>query len=150
MLLRFRICLFEEEGYTPAATMIGYDFRSVRRRRNQQPPQTDKVITTSASPRLLKPYILLKEQTRRSRKRRSPGASKGFEQPGRISSKDEDKKKQRSKQAVENHTIVSKKEKRTFKTLPKKAPKASQKLMCGRKRTTTNRAKLQIKQARET
>jgi hypothetical protein len=92
MLLHFRICLFEEEGYTPAATMIGYDFRSVRRRRNQQPPQTDKVITTSASPRLLKPYILLKEQTKRSRRRRSPGASKRFKQPGRISSKDEDKK----------------------------------------------------------
>jgi hypothetical protein len=97
MLLHFRICLFEEEAYTPAATTIGYDFRSVRRRRNQQPPQTDKVITTSASPRLLKPCILLKEQTRRSRRRRrrrrrSPGASKGFKQPGRISSKDEDKK----------------------------------------------------------
>jgi hypothetical protein len=92
MLLHFRICLFEEEGYTPAATMIGYDFRSVCRRRNQQPPQKDKVITTSASTRLLKPYILLKEQTRKSRRRRrrrrSPGASKGFKQPGRISSKD--------------------------------------------------------------
>jgi hypothetical protein len=116
--------------------MIGYDFRSVRRRRNQQPPQTDKVITTSTSPRLLKPYILLKEQTRRSRRRRSPGASKRFKQPGRISSKDEDKK---NKEPNKLSKITQSFPKKDIKNSTKKTAKSFTKTYVWKKKNNNNK-----------
>jgi len=93
----------------------------------------------------LKPYILLKEQTRRSRRRRrrrrGPGASKGFKQPGRTSSKDEDKKNKEPNKLSKITQSFPRKKKRHSKLYRKKSSRAFTKTYLWKKKNNNKPSK---------
>jgi hypothetical protein len=156
MFLHFRICLFEE-GYTPAATMIGYDFRSVRRRRNQQQPQIDKVITTAASTRLLKPYTFSsKNKQEEAEEEDAPELlrdSSSLEEFHQKTKTKKNKKNHRTKKSCQKSRNAFQERKKDIQNFTlKNRQKLHKKFICGRTTSTTtaHRAMLQIKHARET